>query len=597
MKHISPLLGEAEVHLSPKELRELHDAYELAQGIYGLRQCETKETYLEQVEKVALLLLHLHPDVQTLIATLLQYARTKENLEKIKQRFGRGVIDIIASLSILEGAGTLSVRTPSQLRRIALVLSKDIRVLLIFLHNRWHILDHANALPDEERKSIARDTLTVLAPICARLGIYSLKYALETLAFTTLFPNEAGETWQSLSTVRREHGSFLTEGQRKLERLFRKEGIRAHITTREKHPYSVFRKMRHKGLGSATDLYDLYGMRILVECVEDCYRALGVIHRTYRPIAHRIKDYIATPKPNGYRSLHTTVRGLSVHDSKFPVEIQIRTFTMDEEAEYGVAAHWDYKERITEEPTVRRAWQERMMALKHLSEIPEGTGEHSEEYGEEFLDRIYVLTPRGDPIELPKGATPLDFAFRIHTEIGLCFRSAKVNGAIATIDHNLENGDSVEIQTWSEPKPSPEWVKIVHTKEARSKIRGYFHQKEEVAKPAVEKTDQHFQRQLSKMEKGIQVPSCDVQLASGAKLPYRFASCCSPQKHRHQRPPIIGCVTRAGMVNVHWSGCRMLKDANQERFVRAEWMEQAMEQPKKKTLIGGLRRGLFTRSK
>lgn len=599
MKRISPFLSEVEVHLTHDELNTLREAYDLARQIYGITHCPTGETYVAMVEKVGRLLLPLHPDVQTLIAGLLQYARTKENLVEIKSRFGKEVIDIITSLSILEGVGVLSMHSPAQLKRIALVLSKDIRVLLIFLHNRLYILENANALQENEKVTLAQETLSVLAPICARLGIYSLKYALETIAFVILYPNEASLTWENLNTVRREHTQFVVDAQRMLENLLKKERVRAHIAVREKHPYSIFRKMKHKGLTQATDLYDLLGMRILVDNVEDCYRVLGIVHRMYQPITHRIKDYIATPKPNGYRSLHTTILGLSLRDASFPVEIQIRTFEMDEEAEYGVAAHWNYKENVAEEPKIRQAWTERMKALKQLSESAASMEEDEEDFGEEVLDRIYVLTPKGDPVELPKGATPLDFAFRIHTDIGLSFRSANVNGAIATIDQQLENGDMVEIKTWNEPRPSPEWIKQVHTKDARAKIRGHFHQNDQArgvrplrltpcgADGSLTEGEErrHPIHSFAQKKLNKYATSFVVKLDSETDLPYRYARCCTPQKHSIQRPSIVGFVNRSGNVLVHYSGCRMLKDANPDRFVRANWVEDEKKPRERKPLL------------
>ncbi len=567
MRKKAPFLEEAQSYLKADDLRDIKDAYLLAQELYGSCSCHPQgESCIVHAGAVATLLLPKRPDAHTLIACLLQCARSPEKIQKIEERFGKDIASTVASLSILHhSCGHIAPRSPETLRRIIFALSKNIRILLLALHIRWYTLQKADRWDQKSRALIAREALDVFAPLCARLGIYSLKYELETLAFQILYPEDASMLLQKLEKLRQIHGPFLAESKRILGQVLAREGKQAMILTREKHPYSLYRKLHRKALTNIRDLHDLFGMRVLVDTPEECYEVLGIIHRTYRPIPHRMKDYIAMPKPNGYRSIHTTVLGLSAEDPALPVEIQIRTHAMDEEAEYGIAAHWNYKQRGSQQPFDGTSWQKR---LETLNEETEKENADDEDLAEEFSDRIFVLTPNGDVVELPKGAGPLDFAFRVHTDVGLRYRHAKVNGAIAPISEPLENGDMVQVTIWSEPKPSSQWMQHVKTKEARQKLRTYFREKSPVQSP-------HFveSKQVPRSMAGIPEPYAPptVRLESGMKLPYDFARCCRPDQHRGQRPPIVGFITRNGMVRLHWSGCRMILSANHERLVRASW--------------------------
>ena len=562
-------LDQAQTYLKADAMRDIRDAYRLMQEEECTCSRHPGETCIAHAEQVTMLLLPRKPDAHTIIACLLQCIHEPETIRKIEERFGKNITGTIASLSIINGGsgGGASVNRPP-LQHILLALSKDVRVLLIALHNRWHALRKLEHFDLKHRPLIAREALEVFAPLCARLGIYSLKYELETLAFHTLFKEEADDLEEKLDALRKQYGPFLQESKRTITKLLSQEGKQAMILTREKHPYSIFRKLQRKNLTSITDLHDLFGVRILVDTEEECYEVLGIIHRAYRPIPHRMKDYIAMGKPNGYRSIHTTVLGVNPEELSLPVEIQIRTHEMDEEAEYGIAAHWSYKEQGGATPFAGTAWQKRIEALS-AGEVPEGNAE--EDLAEEFSDRIFVLTPKGDVVELPKGAGPLDFAFRVHTNIGLRYRHAKVNGAIAPINQQLENGDHVQVTVWSEPKPSEQWIQIVRTKEARQKLRGFFHAsvgretRPAGGTPPFEK----------RMQKASAPPSRSsplaVSLESQTPLPYHFASCCRADLHSAQRPPIVGYITREGMVRIHWSGCRMITNANHERLIRATW--------------------------
>lgn len=566
-----PLLKEAASYLTPEEMGDVREAYELARHMYEGRKYTDVEPLLIHAEKIARLLLHFHPDTRTIISALLQYAETKEQYQMIEHRFGKKVIHTISSLSVLErGSGRSVTYSTTYVQKMALALSEDIRVILIWLHNCWHQLQHRVTSDPKRQRAIAREVLDVFAPLAARLGVYSLKYTLETLAFSILYPGEAADIDEGLKKLRKQQGSFLRENTRVLRRLFLQEGKKVEILAREKHPYSIFRKMQQKGVSIMTDLHDLFGLRIIVENEEECYSTLGIIHRTYRPIIHRVKDYIAFPKPNGYRSIHTTVLGLHEHEAALPVEIQIRTREMNEQAEYGIAAHWNYKSGGKEEASQNHIWKERMQAIAKLSTL---AGGNEEALSDILSDRIYVLTPKGDPIELPKGATPLDFAFRVHTDVGLCFRSAKVNGTIAKIDQHLENGDMIEILKQKEPRPSHQWLQIVRTHEARSKLRGFFRivQSPPVA-PDTRSAEQKHWRKSSlplKVKVGASLENLII-LDTDATLPHRFAKCCNAKDGVSAHAPIVGFITRTGIVNIHRRSCRMLQDANPERLLAAK---------------------------
>ena len=582
-----PLLKEAAEYLTAQDLQDVRDAYERAKELYRDKRYSSGEPLLIHAEKVARLLLHLHPDTRTIVTALLQYVKEKDALKDIEQRFGKRVIRTISSLAVLEqGSKKSTLYSAGYLRKMALALSEDIRVLLIWLHTCWHLLQE-ESMDEKEQRTLAREVLDVFAPIAARLGMYSLKYTLENLAFAILYPSEAAEIEEGLRKLRKQEGSFLADSARSLKRLLAQEGKHVEVIAREKHPFSIFRKVQEKSVSSMRDLHDLFGLRILVDSVEECYQILGAIHRTYRPILHRVKDYIAFPKPNGYRSIHTTILGLNVRDPSLPVEIQIRTQEMNESAEYGIAAHWNYKEGEKEDPSQHHIWQDRMQALRKLSAA---SGENEEALNDLLSDRIYVLTPKGDPIELPKGATPLDFAFRVHTDVGLCFRTAKVNGSIAPIDRPLENGDMVEITKQKTPHPSAQWLQIVRTHEARNKLRSFFRIDHPFTLlPDVRVVEQkHWREERTKKRTSPSASKTEslITLESDIALPHRFAKCCTP--HRPEGTgaglsPIVGFITRGGSVNIHRKNCRMLSDANPERMIRAHWKKSMMtEKPRAK---------------
>ncbi|HLC75997.1 MAG TPA: HD domain-containing protein [Candidatus Peribacterales bacterium] len=584
MRKQPPFFGKIQ-YLAQEDARRVKEAYLLALELYGNCLCHPGgESCIIHAENIVDLLLVHKPDAHTLIACILQCIREPEHQQKVDELFGKEILSTIAADSVLDGGcGGFALRPQGTIRRIVQAFSKDVRVLFIALYNRLYILKKADQFTQRQQSIMARETLDIFAPLCARLGIYSLKYELEALAFRILYPEESKHLEGILENLRKQHGPLLAESKRSLARLLSIEGKNMMIISREKHPYSIFQKLQRKSLTSPTDLHDLFGMRVLVDSEEECYQVLGIIHRAYRPLSHRMKDYIAMPKPNGYRSLHTTVLGVSTEDSSLPVEIQIRTYEMDEEAEHGIAAHWDYKQHGSAHPFTGTSWQKRLEGL-----LAESTSESmdEEDMAEEIGDRIFALTPKGDVIELPKGAGPLDFAFRIHTDLGLRYRYAKINGAIAAIDEPIDNGDHVQVTVWSEPKPSRQWLQTVKTKEARQKLRSYFRMDGEKRKiePSVAVRQTDIRRKGTPL-----IPSSpSILLESQVPLPYRFARCCEPDKHSPQRPPIIGYITRDGAVRIHWSGCRMILSANHDRLIRASWATSSEASLKASALSSGI---------
>lgn len=539
----------------------VQEAHALAQTLYGSCSCYRGQSCIRYVEEVARLLLPSHPDAHTLCACFLQCVHSPENLQIVEEKFGKSIRSSIAAIAILDGQyGEVPKRSMEKLRRMVLALANDVRVLLIAIHNNIYLLHHPQYIDAKNLNVIAREVLKVYAPICARLGMYALKYKMETRSFSVLYPEDSKELFGTIESLQKNHESSLQKVEKEISTVFKKERLNATISTRIKHPYSIFRKMNRKNITQPSDLYDLFGMRILVRSEADCYKALGVIHRNYQPLPHRMKDYIAMPKLNGYCSLHTTIIGTS----SLPIEIQIRTNDMDKEAEYGIAAHWNYKEHGSSVQAIfGERWQERLKKLSNLSLV------ESEE--DEISDRIFVLTPKGDVVELSKGAIPLDFAFRVHTDVGLRYRHAIVNGAITAINHTLENGDVVDVQTWSLPRPSEQWIYIAKTKHTRHKLRAHFRSIGEMEQRGSEEKKRVPQKQQNIPTTSPRASAPTVTLSSETALPYQFAKCCHPEAHALKHPPIIGCVTREGVVRIHWTGCRMITGANPERLIRASW--------------------------
>ncbi|HVW66342.1 MAG TPA: HD domain-containing protein, partial [Candidatus Peribacteraceae bacterium] len=447
----------------PARLRE---AFAFAEREYGDRMHWTGETILEHCVGVLETFLRFDPDDDAFIATLLHHILDdkKWTLDQLEDKYGEAVRTMISGEYLLSRVSSRNKRMSIEdMRLMFLRVSGDLRLVLMLLSQQNHVLKRVEFLTEEDRKRVCRDTLLIYAPVAARLGIYWLKHEMEAVAFPVMYPTDAARIHEQLAHFHEKHGEFLENAAEILLTALKAAGLKAKVAVRKKQPYSIFHKMQLKSLSHVEDLYDLFALRVIVQTESECYQALGILHRIGYPVAGRFKDYIAFPKPNGYKSLHTTlVRMPGAPDGVF-VEVQIRTADMQREADYGLAAHWSYKEGGTAEHAMRKAQvQQALEQPLENAKVPE------------FSDHIFVLTPQGDIVELPEGATPLDFAFYVHTALGLSFRVAKVNGVVVPLNYHLENGDVVEIQKHKNPRPSPRWMTLLKTASARSRLKRYL---------------------------------------------------------------------------------------------------------------------------
>jgi len=479
------LLEKLPSNMLPEDVALLRHAYEMARKAHGNTARASGEAYVTHPLSVAAILADLHLDTETIAAALLHDVPedTEYTLDDIRQAFGDGIASLVDGVTKLEQIGewanpSRDLQRAETLRKMFLAMVDDVRVVLIKLADRLHNMRTLGALPPKKRQRIARETMDIFAPLANRLGMWQIKWELEDLAFRHLRPDIYRELSILLAQRREERERYVRKVITILERELAKEGIQAKISGRPKHIYSIWRKMQRKGIGF-DQIYDIHGVRVIVSEVRDCYAALGVVHTLWRPIPGEFDDYIATPKDNMYRSLHTAVVGPEGH----PLEVQIRTEEMHRTAEYGIAAHWRYKE-----PSVKRdvdfenkiAWLRQLMDWRE--EVTDAYEFVDSLKTDVFQDRVYVFTPKGDVIDLPAGSTPIDFAYQVHTEIGHRCRGARVNGKLVPLNYQLRNGDQVEIITAKRGGPSRDWLNpslnYVKTSRARSKIRRWFRQQD-----------------------------------------------------------------------------------------------------------------------
>ena len=460
---------------SPKaNLDLIRRAYELAKKAHEGQTRVSGEAYIIHPLHVAQILTQLHLDDVTISAALLHdvVEDTIYTNEQMKEMFGDEVamlIDGVTKLGRLQYKSKEEAQLESY-RKMFLAMAKDIRVIMIKLADRLHNMRTLKYMREDKQKRIARETIEIYAPLANRLGISSIKWELEDLCLRYLEPEIYYDLVENVKQKRRERQSFIDTSIKQIQAELEKAHIKADISGRAKHFYSIYKKMKREDL---SEIYDLSAVRVLVDSVKDCYGVLGVIHAMWKPIPGRFKDYIAMPKSNGYQSLHTTVmtRG-------YPLEIQIRTFAMHQVSEYGVAAHWKYKEagkgaKATGAVDQKMSWLRQMVSLQQELSDPK-------EYFEAlkvdiFSDEVFVFTPKGDVVDLPKGSIPIDFAYRIHTEVGHHCVGAKVNGKLVPLEYKLKNGDIVSVITnKANNGPSRDWLNIVASSETRSKIRSWF---------------------------------------------------------------------------------------------------------------------------
>jgi RelA/SpoT family (p)ppGpp synthetase len=470
---ISQLIAKLEAYLPPEQVERVQEAYELAAEAHKGQKRLTGEAYITHPVAVAGILADLHLDGQTICAALLHdvIEDTPTAKDDILARFGREVAELVDGVSKLDKVQFKSRKEAQaeSFRKMILAMVRDIRVIMVKLADRTHNMRTLGAMPPAKRRRIALETLDIYAPIANRLGIHSIKLELEDLGFRALYPQRYKVIERELKRARGNQKEFLPKIVASIEGALKGAGLKGSVDSREKHLYSVYQKMRRKGV-SLAEVIDVYGIRVVVESVDACYRTLGIVHSLYKPMPGRFKDYIAIPRINGYQSLHTTLFG----PNGVPLEVQIRTEDMHRLAENGIAAHWQYKvgeDGGTSTHERAREW------LKGLMQMQEGG--NPEEFFESvkvdlFPDKVYVFTPKGDILRLPRGSTCVDFAYAVHTDVGRRCVAAKIDRRLVPLRTALRNGQTVEIITAKGATPNPAWANFVVTAKARASIRGYL---------------------------------------------------------------------------------------------------------------------------
>ena len=469
------LMEQVKKYQMPADIKLLEKAYVFAQKAHDGQVRISGEPYIIHPLAVAQILARLELDAPSLVAGLLHdvVEDTKFTLAEIEKNFGAEIallVDGVTKLSRIEFRSKEEQQVEN-LRKMFLAMAKDIRVIMIKLADRLHNMRTLKHQTEHKQREIAKETLEIFAPLAHRLGIFSIKWELEDTAFHYLEPEEYYNLVKKISMKRQEREAYIERVIKILESKVKEANIRADIQGRPKHFFSIYTKMKNQEK-DLNEIYDLIAVRVIVDTVRDCYEVLGIIHTIWKPIPGRFKDYIAMPKPNMYQSLHTTVMGFLGE----PFEIQIRTVEMHRTAEFGIAAHWKYKEGNkvgSKDMDERLAWLRKI--LEWQTELRD-TKEFMEALKiDVFSDVVFVFTPKGDVLELPAGSIPLDFAYRIHSHIGNSCIGAKINGRIVPLEYVLKNGDIVEILTSKQANgPSRDWLQMVKTPQAKNRIRQWF---------------------------------------------------------------------------------------------------------------------------
>ncbi len=549
--------------LPAEEISVIKEAYLFAKNAHKEQKRASGEPYIIHPLNVTLILTDFNVDYETYAAAFLHdvLEDTDTKPEDIKEKFGENVLFLVQGVTKLKHIKNVSTEETKleNLRRMLLAMASDVRVVLIKLADRLHNMRTLGFFPPDKQKRIAKETMDIYVPLAHRLGIYTIKWELEDLSFRYLNPDEYYELARKVSKKRAEREAFIREVIAELAELMEKHGIKAEISGRPKNLYSIYRKMIRDNK-TFEEIYDLTALRIIVLDTPTCYQVLGIVNNYYTPVPGRIKDYIAMPKPNGYQSLHTTV----ITKNGEPMEIQIRTRAMHKHDEIGIAAHWKYKEGVE----LDKKYEEKLVWLRQLLEWQKemrSPKEFVERVKEDlFQEEVLVFTPKGEVIALPEGATPVDFAYRIHTEVGNRCIGARVNGRIVPLNTKLKTGDRVEIITSKTEKgPSPDWLKFVKTASARSKIKAWLRKKEKELveegskKESEEKQEEKPQprtpqmRRLPKKEEYEFHPV--VPGVRGIKI--SLAKCCNP----HYPDKIVGYVTRGRGIKIHRADCPNIK--------------------------------------
>jgi len=471
MPALDRLSGQLSTYLGKDQVNAVRRAYYYAEQAHDGQLRSSGEHYVTHPLAVATILADMHMDHQSLMAAMLHDVIEDTGIPKeaIVAQFGESVAELVDGVTKLTQMkfGTKAEAQAENFRKMAMAMARDIRVILVKLADRLHNMRTLGALNPEKRRRIAKETLEIYAPIANRLGMNRIYAEFEDLGFKAMYPMRAARIQSAVKSSRGNRKEIVNKIQESITQCLEREGLPGEVSGREKHLYSIYQKMRGKRK-AFNEIMDVYAFRIVVDKVDTCYRVLGAVHNLYKPFPGRFKDYIAIPKANGYQSLHTTLFGMH----GVPIEIQIRTREMEELANNGIAAHWLYK---TKEDGQRNNHARARQWVKGLLELQQSAG-NSLEFIENvkidlFPDEVYVFTPKGRILELPKGSTPVDFAYAVHTDVGNTCIACRVNRRLAPLSQALESGATVEVITAPNTQPNPNWLNFVVTGKARTHIR------------------------------------------------------------------------------------------------------------------------------
>ena len=596
----------------------LKRAYETAEKYPRGQKRKSGEDYIIHPMAVGTILADLGMDEDSIAASLLHdvLEDTDYTLEQMERDFGKEITGLVDGVTKLKN---ISYRSKEEeqaenIRKMFFAMTKDIRVLLIKLADRLHNLRTINYQTPEKIREKCQETLDIYAPLAARLGIYAFKFEMEDIAFKNLEPNAYEELDREMKKRQVNRQDAIDEVISDVHKLLGDTGIEYEIYGRQKHYYTIYKKMVYQNR-QLDEIFDLTAVRIIVDSVKDCYGVLGAVHTMWTPIPGRFKDYVAMPKTNRYQSLHTTV----IAKSGNPFEIQIRTKEMHRVAEYGIAAHWKYKEGRAgeDDDETKLAWLRQTLEWQQELKDPEEFMETVKM--DLFSNQVFVFTPKGDVMELPAGSTPLDFAFKVHTDVGGKCVGAKVNGKMVPINYELQNGEIVSIITSSNAKPSLDWLKIVKTNSAKNKIRQYLKKEAKAQTPektAAEKAKEAKEEALQKEQERIaeeqrkekeeakrleQAKKKAPERTEGVRvkgvenLLIRYAKCCSPVPG----DDIIGYTTKGRGVSIHRKDCSnicALPEQECARLIPVSWIydESSPNFNAAMTLVAEDRKGLMS---